>query len=204
MRDAPDALGLDIVRGAEHRAEPDHPARGGEVVQPAGAEVVAGPLDRAALDDVEPRTPVRVQHRSGILWTLNSAGLAAVGLPDHPDGRLRSADSTWSNSLERREPRLAELSFELAQKNGVALAYPSVDVLRAAYDFSDLQSFLDIYYAGASVLLHQSDFEAMAMAYFRRAAADNAGPALASMLIYIVMAAVLFVRPQGLFPPRGR
>ena len=66
-----------------------------------------------------------------------------------------------------------ELIFALAQKNGVALAYPSVDALRAAYDFSDLQSFLDIYYAGASVLMDESDFEAMAMAYFRRAAADN-------------------------------
>ena len=66
-----------------------------------------------------------------------------------------------------------ELIFELAQKNGVALAYSSVEALRAAYDFTDLQSFLDIYYAGASVLLYESDFEAMAMAYFRRAAADN-------------------------------
>jgi adenosine deaminase len=66
-----------------------------------------------------------------------------------------------------------ELIFELATKNGVALAYPSVAALRAAYDFCDLQSFLDIYYAGASVLRHASDFEAMAMAYFRRAAADN-------------------------------
>jgi len=66
-----------------------------------------------------------------------------------------------------------ELIFELAQKNGVALAYPSVAALRAAYAFTDLQSFLDIYYAGASVLLHESDFEAMAMAYFRRAAADH-------------------------------
>jgi adenosine deaminase len=66
-----------------------------------------------------------------------------------------------------------ELIFELATKNGVALAYPSVAALRAAYAFTDLQSFLDIYYAGASVLLHASDFEAMAMAYFRRAAADN-------------------------------
>ena len=66
-----------------------------------------------------------------------------------------------------------ELIFELARKNGVALAYPDVESLRAAYAFTDLQSFLDIYYAGASVLLHESDFEAMAMAYFRRAAADN-------------------------------
>ena len=66
-----------------------------------------------------------------------------------------------------------ELIFELAKKNGVALAYPGVEALRAAYAFTDLQSFLDIYYAGASVLLHESDFEAMAMAYFERAAADH-------------------------------
>jgi adenosine deaminase len=66
-----------------------------------------------------------------------------------------------------------ELIFDLAKKNGVALAYPSVEALRAAYAFTDLQSFLDIYYAGASVLLHESDFEAMAMAYFERASADN-------------------------------
>jgi adenosine deaminase len=66
-----------------------------------------------------------------------------------------------------------ELIFALAKRNGVALAYPSVDALRAAYAFTDLQSFLDIYYAGASVLLHADDFEAMAMAYFRRAAADH-------------------------------
>ena len=45
-----------------------------------------------------------------------------------------------------------ELIFALAQGNGVALAYPSVEALRAAYAFTDLQSFLDIYYAGASVL----------------------------------------------------
>ena len=66
-----------------------------------------------------------------------------------------------------------ELIFALAQKNGVALAYPSVDALRAAYAFTDLQSFLDIYYAGASVLIEAADFEAMAMAYFERAAADH-------------------------------
>lgn len=66
-----------------------------------------------------------------------------------------------------------ELIFELAQKNGVALRYASVEELRAAYSFKDLQSFLDLYYAGASVLRDESDFYAMAMAYFRRAAADN-------------------------------
>ena len=66
-----------------------------------------------------------------------------------------------------------ELTFALAQRNGLALAYPSVDALRAAYAFTDLQSFLDIYYEGASVLLHEQDFFDMASAYFERAAADH-------------------------------
>ncbi|MET0332970.1 MAG: adenosine deaminase [Rhizobacter sp.] len=66
-----------------------------------------------------------------------------------------------------------ELIFQLAQRNGVKLAYDSVEALRKAYAFSDLQSFLDIYYAGASVLLKEEDFFDMAMAYFRRAKADN-------------------------------
>ena len=66
-----------------------------------------------------------------------------------------------------------ELIFALAQRNGVTLPYASVEALRAAYAFTDLQSFLDIYYAGASVLLQEQDFFDMAMAYFRRAAADH-------------------------------
>ena len=66
-----------------------------------------------------------------------------------------------------------ELIFALAQRNGVALPYPNVEALRAAYAFTDLQSFLDIYYAGASVLLKEEDFFDLAMAYFRRAAADH-------------------------------
>ena len=66
-----------------------------------------------------------------------------------------------------------ELIFALAQRNGVALSYPSVEALRAAYAFTDLQSFLDIYYAGASVLLQPQDFHDMAWAYFLRAKADN-------------------------------
>jgi len=66
-----------------------------------------------------------------------------------------------------------ELIFALAQRNGVVLPYASVDELRAAYAFTDLQSFLDIYYAGASVLLKEEDFHDMAWAYFLRAQADN-------------------------------
>ena len=66
-----------------------------------------------------------------------------------------------------------ELIFRLAQRNGVAIPYASVEELRRAYAFTNLQSFLDIYYAGASVLLQEQDFHDMAWAYLQRAAADN-------------------------------
>jgi len=66
-----------------------------------------------------------------------------------------------------------ELIFALAQRNGVTLPYPDVEALRRAYAFTNLQSFLDIYYAGASVLLKEQDFYDMAWAYLERAAADN-------------------------------
>lgn len=66
-----------------------------------------------------------------------------------------------------------ERIFALARRNGVALAYPTVEALRAAYAFSDLQSFLDVYYAGASVLLKEADFFDMACDYFERAQADH-------------------------------
>ena len=66
-----------------------------------------------------------------------------------------------------------ELIFALAERNGVQLAYPSVEALRAAYAFTNLQSFLDIYYAGASVLLKEQDFYDMTMAYLQRAKADH-------------------------------
>jgi adenosine deaminase len=61
-----------------------------------------------------------------------------------------------------------ELAFRLAKKHGVALPYRSVEELRAAYSFSDLQSFLDIYYAGASVLRDAADFHALTEAYLRK------------------------------------
>jgi adenosine deaminase len=66
-----------------------------------------------------------------------------------------------------------ELIFKLAQRNRVSLPYADVDTLRRAYAFENLQSFLDIYYAGASVLLKEEDFFDMAFAYLERAAADN-------------------------------
>jgi len=66
-----------------------------------------------------------------------------------------------------------ELMFQLAQRNAVAIPYASVEEVRAAYDFSNLQDFLDIYYAGADVLRVRQDFHDLAMAYFTRAAADG-------------------------------
>ena len=66
-----------------------------------------------------------------------------------------------------------ELIFALAARNGVQLAYDSVEQLRLAYAFEDLQSFLDIYYAGASVLLQEQDFYDMTSAYLARAERDQ-------------------------------
>ncbi|MDB5825206.1 MAG: adenosine deaminase [Herminiimonas sp.] len=66
-----------------------------------------------------------------------------------------------------------ELIFSLARRNRVKLAYDSVEALRSAYAFTDLQSFLDIYYAGASVLLQEQDFYDMTAAYLERARQDN-------------------------------
>ena len=66
-----------------------------------------------------------------------------------------------------------EMIFKLAQRNGVSIPYASVEDLRKAYAFTNLQSFLDIYYAGASVLLKERDFYDMAWAYLEKAALDN-------------------------------
>jgi adenosine deaminase len=61
-----------------------------------------------------------------------------------------------------------ELAFRLARKHGVALPYASVEELRAAYDFTDLQSFLDVYYAVAQVLRDADDFYELALSYLQR------------------------------------
>ena len=66
-----------------------------------------------------------------------------------------------------------ELIFALAQRNGVTIPYADVEALRSAYAFTNLQSFLDIYYAGASVLRTSQDFHDMAHAYLVKAASDN-------------------------------
>ena len=66
-----------------------------------------------------------------------------------------------------------ELMMQLAKRNGVHIPYESVEEIRRAYEFTDLQSFLDIYYAGAQVLIKEQDFYDLTWAYLTRAAADN-------------------------------
>ena len=66
-----------------------------------------------------------------------------------------------------------ELIFEIAARNGVTLKYPTVEALRAAYEFTDLQSFLDIYYEGMNVLRTERDYYDLATAYLRRAVAQG-------------------------------
>ncbi|GHD64637.1 adenosine deaminase [Jeongeupia chitinilytica] len=91
-----------------------------------------------------------------------------------------SARADWLRRLPKTELHLhiegtlePELMFALALRNGVTLPYPDVDALRAAYDFHNLQSFLDLYYAGAGVLLTEADFYDLTWAYLERAHADR-------------------------------
>ena len=66
-----------------------------------------------------------------------------------------------------------ELMFEIARRNNVSIPYKSVEVLKNAYNFNNLQEFLDIYYAGASVLLHEQDFYDLTWAYLTKVHEQN-------------------------------
>src|SRR5215211_6546229 len=66
-----------------------------------------------------------------------------------------------------------EMMFEMAARNGVRLRYDSVRKLREAYDFSDLQLFLDLYYEGTQVLLYERDFYDLTWSYLRRASSQG-------------------------------
>jgi predicted amidohydrolase YtcJ len=127
------SVGPPAVRTAEQLAQAlSHaiPGPDGWIRAVGYHESVAGPLDRTSLDAVQAHIPVRVQHRSGVLWMLNSAALGRVGLASHPDGRLRSADGGWSEALQRRESNLAELSRRITATGvtGVTDATPDLDV----------------------------------------------------------------------------
>jgi adenosine deaminase len=66
-----------------------------------------------------------------------------------------------------------EMAFDLARKHGISLPYPSLEALRQAYDFHNLQSFLDLYYQGANVLRDEDDFHALTWAYLLKARAQG-------------------------------
>lgn len=66
-----------------------------------------------------------------------------------------------------------ELMFAIAQRNKIAIPYKSVEEVKQAYNFHNLQSFLDIYYAGAAVLIYEQDFYDLAWAYFEKCAEDR-------------------------------
>ena len=66
-----------------------------------------------------------------------------------------------------------ELMFELARRNKVDIPFDTPEAVRAAYDFHNLQSFLDIYYQGANVLIHEQDFFDLTWAYLLRCQQDN-------------------------------
>lgn len=102
------------------------------------------------------------------------------------------ADRAFIQSLPKAELHLhiegtlePELMLALAERNGVALPYDSVEALRAAYDFGNLQDFLDLYYQGMGVLQGEQDFYDLTWAYLERAAAQN------------VRHAEIFFDPQG-------
>lgn len=79
-------------------------------------DTVAGALDRHALDALAPDRPVRIQHRSGALWMLNSAGLQRIGLPGHPSGRFLRGEDDFR--LPEVQPSLSALG-ELFSRFGV-------------------------------------------------------------------------------------
>ncbi len=93
---------------------------------------------------------------------------------------MQAADRAFILGLPKAELHLhiegslePEMMFALARRNQVTLPYDSVEAIRAAYQFTDLQSFLDLYYAGAAVLQTEQDFYDLTRAYIDRAIADN-------------------------------
>lgn len=96
------------------------------------------------------------------------------------DETLDEAMREWLRGLPKAELHLhiegtlePELMFKLAQRNGVELPFANVEEAHQAYVFDDLQSFLDIYYAGCSVLVTEADFADLTQEYLTRAAADG-------------------------------
>lgn len=137
-------------------AAPDHD---GWIRAVAYHEAAAGALDRTVLDTVAPDVPVRIQHRSGVQWFVNSPGLARLGLAGHPDGVLASADARWSAALQRTAPDLTAFSAQLSAYGvtGITDATPDLDTddiaaLHAAAQRGELRQHLHILAPGKRIL----------------------------------------------------
>jgi predicted amidohydrolase YtcJ len=139
---------------------------------------VAGPLDRAALDAISPKVPVRVQHRSGAMWTVNSVGLTRLGMADHPDGRLWHTEADQTPGLPRRQPSLRPLSAQLSAwgVTGLTDATPGqatsdIESLASAFRTGELRQRLhcmapaevsgvpDVTIGPAKVILYDDDLD---------------------------------------------
>lgn len=118
-----------------------------------------------------------------ILATAADAALVALGKAapaPYASCMEKTALIEFAQALPKAELHLhiegslePELLFKLAQRNGVGIPFKSVEEVRAAYDFSNLQDFLDIYYQGMSVLQTEEDFFDLTMAYLNRVRRDN-------------------------------
>ncbi len=138
--------------------------------------------DRADSTPCAPRTSAH-ERTGGISTQLECAGAT----PSTAPGESRiirwmqgNATDSWLLALPKAELHLhiegtlePERMFQLAERNDVELPFESLDALRAAYQFSDLQSFLDLYYQGAAVLRTERDFFELTWAYLERAAAEG-------------------------------
>ena len=170
-------------------------------------ETVAGPLDRAVLDEISPEVPVRIQHRSGVLWTLNSAGLTAVGLPGHADGRLRSADPSWTHTLRRSQAGLSEISRQLATfgVTGVTDATPDLGA-DDMVDFAEARRHGELLQrthilAPAKRILHDDDLDLDALAAWIAARHEQGGiVALHCVTAMQLIVTIVALRAAGPMP----
>jgi adenine deaminase len=155
---------------------------------------VGGAPPELATGDVVPRRPVPEQDggdperaATGRSEDETHDDLLSVVSVGDPSGTIAASTAlevdrvdSFVRGLPKAELHLhiegtlePELLFELASRNAVGLPYRSIDELRAAYSFGDLQDFLDLYYQGAAVLQTEADFHEMTWAYLERAAADG-------------------------------
>lgn len=104
---------------------------------------------------------------------MKDGGALAAQQPTHVDGGAMRHAPKAELHVHIEGTLEPEHLFALAERNGVELPYPDTDAVRAAYRFTDLQSFLDIYYRGAAVLRTRDDFAELMSAYLDRAAADG-------------------------------